>query len=188
MQHWRIQQKLRSFAAKHALPEPVLAEDDDGKHVFVYSHDKNHRYAYSLTWSANQDHLLWVMLNPGTGESEGRRRTTFERCKKWSKAMGYGGLLFGNVFSRRSKSARELLKLQPGPDAKNNDALLLLSALAAEIIVAWGDDGARSDQPARLCGILTSPKCFGYTNNGQPRHPLYVPQNTPLVSWPRSKA
>jgi hypothetical protein len=184
----RVVKQLQFLAAALGLPEPIVAEDHDGQHIFVYSHDQSRRYAYSLTWAARQGHLLWVMLNPGTGESEGRRRSTFERCKEWSKSMGYGGLLFGNVFSQRSKSARDLLTLRPGPDTLNDHALSLLSNIAPETIVAWGSHGAKSEQAKQLRASLRNPKCFGYTKNGQPRHPLYVRKGTPLVTWPRSEA
>lgn len=188
MQPLRVAQQLQSFAAESGLPVPVLTEDRDGHHVFVYSKEKRHRYAYSLTWSINQPHLLWVMLNPGTGESEGRRRNTFERCKQWSKSLGYGGLLFGNVFSLRAKSARELLNLNLEQDPLNDRALLVLSKLARETIVAWGNHGAKSDKPSQLAALLRGAQCFGYTKSGQPRHPLYVPGNAQLVSWPRGDA
>lgn len=178
-----ILQDLQSFARQHGLPDPVVGSEPDGHHAFVYSSDKTRRYAYSLTWKAGQPHLLWVMLNPGTGESEGRRRNTFERCKTWSHSMGYGGLIFGNVFSLRAKSAEELLKLKHPPDALNNEALAFLSKLASETIVAWGDHGAKSDRPPALRKLLSSPKCFRLTKAGQPRHPLYVSANTPLVAW-----
>lgn len=175
--------ELQSFARAHGLPDPALSDESDGCHVFVYSLDKTRRYAYSLTWAAEKPHLLWVMLNPGTGESEGRRRSTFERCKKWSISMGFGGLIFGNVFSLRSKSAVDLLKLPQPSDALNNEALALLSKLASETIVAWGNHGAKSDRPSSLRTLLSSPKCFGCTKTGQPRHPLYVRGDAPLVDW-----
>jgi len=126
------------------------------------------------------------MLNPGTGESEGRRRNTFERCKQWSTKMGYGGLIFGNVFSLRSKAAKDILGVPHAADFLNREALSLLSRLASSTIVAWGNHGAKSDQPASLRTVLTNPKCFGYTKLGQPRHPLYVAASTPLVAWPYS--
>ena len=177
--------ELRSFAHRHGLPHPALAEDVDGRHAFLYSRDKARRYAYSLTWAEEQPHVLWVMLNPGTGETEGRRRNTFERCKQWSRSMGYGGLLFGNVFSLRSKSAKELLKLQDSPDNINQHALEFLAGLSPQTIVAWGSHGANSDRPNSLRGVLANPKCFGYTKSGQPRHPLYVAGTTSLVPWVR---
>lgn len=183
MRRLAVLHELESFARAHGLPEPVVSDQPDGKHVFVYSQDRTRRYAYSLTWEPDQPHLLWVMLNPGTGESEGRRRHTFERCKAWSYSMGYGGLIFGNVFSLRSKSAKELLKLPQPSDALNNEALSFLSKLASETIVAWGHHGARSDRPSSLRSVLSSPRCLGYTKSGQPRHPLYVPASTRLIVW-----
>ena len=188
MQRLRPIDELRSFAARHSLSEPVLAEDHDGQHLFVYSNDKRRRYAYSLTWAPKGHHLLWVMLNPGTGESEGRRRNTFERCRHWSQTLGFGGLLFGNVFSIRSKSARELLSLKSAPDPLNDEALLMLSGLAQQTIVAWGNHGAKSERPLQLAATLKEAKCFGYTQSGQPRHPLYVRGDTDLVPWPLSDA
>ena len=71
-----LRAELHLFARKHGLPQPVLTEDLDGRHAFLYSHDTARRYAYSLTWAEEQPHVLWVMLNPGTGETEGRRRNT----------------------------------------------------------------------------------------------------------------
>lgn len=146
MQRRPLLESFQSFTARHGLATPVLVEDQDGQHVFVYSNNKNHRYAYSLSWSPTEEHILWVMLNPGTRESEGRRRNTFERCKQWSKSLGFGGLLFGNVFSQRSKSAKELLKLQLGPDPLNDEALVLLSSSAPRTIVAMGKPWCKIEQ------------------------------------------
>lgn len=179
----RVVRELQAFAEKHRLPEPVLAEDYDGHHAFLYSQDGTRRSAYSLTWSADQAHILWVMLKPGTGETEGRRRNTFECCKQWSRSMGYGGLLLGNVFSLRSKSAKELMKPRKPTDDLNVQALTMLARLAPETIVASGNDGAKADRSGSLQSVLHNAKCFGYTKRGQPRHPLYVPGSTPLVAW-----
>jgi hypothetical protein len=168
------------------MPDTVPCTD--GNHTFLYSRDKTRRYAYSLTWDDNLDHILWVMLNPGTGESQGRRRNTFERCKQWSRAMGYGGMIFGNVFSLRSKSAKDLPKLDHSPDAVNELALEFLSGLAPATVVAWGNHGAKSDRPSSLHDVLSSAKCFGYTKKREPRHPLYVANKTALIAWPGDAA
>lgn len=183
MQPRLIAVSFSAFAEAHHLPDPLVRDDEDGQHVFVYSHDQSRRYAYALSWATDQPHLLWVMLNPGTGEAEGRRRNTFERCKRWTREQGYGGLMFGNVFSLRTRSARDLLKMSEPADDLNHEALELLSTLASGTIVAWGNHGARSDRPAALHGKLVQPCCFGLTLAGQPRHPLYVAKDTPLQAW-----
>jgi hypothetical protein len=180
--------ELEHFALRHDLPKPELAQKADGQHVFLYSQNRDRRYAYSLTWTQGQSHILWVMLNPGTGETENRRRNTFERCKQWSLSMGYGGMIFGNIFSLRSKSAKDLFALGPTSEALNEYALQYLSQLAPETIVAWGNHGAKSNQPKALHRVLSNPKCFGYTKVGQPRHPLYIASQTPLVVWQNTLA
>ena len=176
-------QKLEAFSLENGLPSPLIVNDSDGHHAFLYSSDKIRRYAYALTWDASRPHVLWVMLNPGTGETEGRRRNTFERCKKWSIERGYGGLVFGNVFSLRSKSAKDLLRMPCPNDDLNKEMLPFLSNLSAYTIVAWGNHGAKSVLPASLREVLPNAHCFGLTQTGQPRHPLYVPARTPLVAW-----
>ncbi|MBN8503085.1 MAG: DUF1643 domain-containing protein [Burkholderiales bacterium] len=174
---------LQTFARRHGLLEPDVRSDADGTHVFVYSADMCRRYAYSLTWSDDEQHLLWIMLNPGTGETEGRRRNTFERCKAWTRSMGFGGMLFGNVSAYRSRSAVELLQQAQPPDPLNDEALEHLSRLAGKTVVAWGNHGARAVHVASLRQHLLAPQCFGLTKVGQPRHPLYVPATTPLIPW-----
>jgi hypothetical protein len=38
------------------MPDTVPCTD--GNHTFLYSRDETRRYAYSLTWDENQDHIL----------------------------------------------------------------------------------------------------------------------------------
>lgn len=178
-----VVESLENFSVEHGLPSPMILDDHNGRNCFVYSLDKSRRYAYSLTWDPSLPHVLWVMLNPGTGETEGRRRNTFERCKKWSIEQGYGGLIFGNVFSLRSKSAKDLLRLHLSEDALNSAALSFLSRLSSNTIVAWGNHGAKSNMPESLRSVLPNARCFGLTQARQPRHPLYVPSAAPLVAW-----
>ena len=167
-----VVESLEIFSVEHGLPSPLIVDDHNGRNCFMYSLDKSRRYAYSLTWDQSLPHVLWVMLNPGTGETEGRRRNTFERCKKWSIEQGYGGLIFGNVFSLRSKSAEDLLRLQYSEDELNSIALSFLTNLASDTIVAWVNHGAKSHLPESLRETLPNARCFGLTKTSQPRHPL----------------
>jgi len=92
---------LAAFAESHGLKywEEVLP--DGTLRQTVQSTDNSKRYALLESWNMNLPPLLWVMFNPGTGEIEGRRRRTLDRCRRWSKEWGYGGLLVGNVHASR---------------------------------------------------------------------------------------
>lgn len=149
---------------------------------FVYSGDKTKRYAYRHTWNATGPHVLWVMLNPGTGETENRRRNTLERCISWSKQWGYGGLLIGNVSAVRAKSAKELKSMRLTFDPINQEALRVLRLHALETVVAWGGKGAVH---AEAClHLLEGSVCLAVTAKGEPKHPLYLPANSERKAWP----
>ena len=174
---------LKAFASKHTLRfETVLALDGIGE-ASVYSWDMKKRYAYLQIWEPAKPIVLWVMLNPGTGDTEQRRRNTLERCKGWSKDWKYGGLLIGNVFATRAKSSKLLFKTAQPIDDLNDEALRLLSAEAKETIVAWV--GKRRAHPSiqRLLTTLRGARCLGVTKKGEPFHPLYVKRAVTPIAW-----
>jgi hypothetical protein len=174
---------IERFASARDLKFRRETSVDGAMHEYVYSHDMARRYAYSLTWEPSKQMVLWVMLNPGTGETEQRRRNTLERCKLWSREWGYGGLFIGNVFATRTKSAKELVGQIAEADPANESALRLLRAAAAETIVAWGSNGRRQNRAEALAPLLKGAWCLGFTARGEPRHPLYVPRNTSRIRW-----
>lgn len=165
------------------LLSPLEAYSGGGQQEFLYSADKARRYAYRLCWDATKPYVLWVMLNPGTGETEQRRRNTLERCISWSKQWGFGGLLIGNVFAVRTRSARELVRQELSSDPLNEEALALMRELATETVVAWGGKGARHRRSSTIAPLLAGANCLGFTAKGEPRHPLYVPSATVRVPW-----
>lgn len=61
--------------------------------------------------------------------------------------------------------------------------LRIITAAAAQTIVAWGTHGRLRGRSAQVGPFLDSPMCLGITKRGEPRHPLYVASDTPLVPW-----
>ena len=145
--------ELREFASARGLLFCADRSNAGVTRVSVYSQDKTKRYAYLLLWQPPNPIILWVMLNPGTGDTEMRRRTTLDRCKDWSEQWGYGGLLIGNVFATRAKSAKALGRPSEFFDPINNDALHFLKERAGEVVVAWGSR-ARSGACAVVATVV----------------------------------
>jgi len=178
-----VPSEIESFASMHGLKFKRESSIDGNAHEYAYSQDMAKRYAYSQTWNAAKPKVLWVMLNPGTGETEKRRRNTLERCKLWSSEWGFGGLFIGNVFATRTKSAKELANQGKEPDKLNEAALRLLKAVATETVVAWGSKGRHQGGAKLLAPLLEGAACLGLTVSGEPRHPLYVSKLTSRTRW-----
>ena len=145
------------------------------------------RYRYQLGrhWEIGAT-ALWIMLNPSTADAT-VDDNTIKRCIAFSQREGFGSLLVGNIYAFCSTDPRALSKLDAidafGPD---NDLHLRQMALrASRVICAWGSHAA----PEWLC-LQALPRtpggmwCLGKTKSGSPKHPLYLPANTPLEPFP----
>jgi hypothetical protein len=174
---------LKQFASPRRLRFKLGKSPDGAPEEYVLSSDEKKRYAYKQTWDATKPHVLWVMLNPGTGEIEKRKRPTLGRCKKWSEEWGYGGLFIGNILATRAKSGKLLLQQADVNDEHNEAALRFLKEHAARTVVAWGNKWRHQQQVQRLKRIFDGSDCFGLTKKGEPRHPLHVRKDTALSRW-----
>jgi hypothetical protein len=143
------------------------------------------RYAFGRWWG-NTDlatTAVWVLLNPATGDTERRRRPTLERCISRSRATGHTGLVIVNLFAFRDTNPRNL-RTAPDPIGPANDEVLrVMTTAGAQTIAAWGGHGRIGGRSTQVGPLLDSPLCLGVTQRGEPRHPLYVAEDTPQVPW-----
>jgi hypothetical protein len=174
---------LQTFAGVRGLDYVTSSPARGLSDCYVYSPDMAYRYAFARWWDAEGPLVLWVGINPGKGDTENRRRPTLERCIAWTKAWGAGGLAFANLFAVRANKPRGLLQMAEPVGRHNDAALLALSQAAWRTVAAWGGHGRLLDRGRAVAPLLVSPFCLGITAIGQPRHPLYVPSNTPVVPW-----
>jgi hypothetical protein len=156
-------------------------------HEYLYSVEAPgnplHRFAYAQIWNVELPMVLWVMLNPGTAETEARRRPTLERCIQWSRPRGFGGLFVANLTSVRTKSAKDLLKSELICDPRNVPVLRCLKTMSCQTIVAWGNSGAKLDGIGDVMRLFEDELCLAITKKGQPQHPLYVRGDAELLVW-----
>lgn len=133
---------------------------------------------------------LFIMLNPSTA-TDTADDPTIRRCIGYAQGWGYDILEVANLFSYRATMPDELYRIQD-PVGPGNDLHILKAAERAEVIVcAWGAHGAKDDRGGAVLRMLagrTTPApltCLGFTGSGsglQPRHPLYLRRNLPLLN------
>lgn len=157
------------------------------------------RYRYRL------DRILWemgfgvrhntlalvIMVNPSTADADEDDQTLkkVQGLISRVKTIGLGRIAVCNLFAWRATDVTELGKAED-PIGPENDRIILEAMDEADIvIVAWG---ARSKFPKGYSGrvdeIMTMAKragkplhYWGVTGAGDPRHPLMIAYDTPLL-------
>jgi hypothetical protein len=125
---------------------------------------------------------LFIGLNPSIADAE-IDDPTLNRCIKFARAWGYGGLVIGNLFAYRATDPKQLKRISD-PVGPEND--LWVGRLRSEVqlaVAAWGHRGVLQDRAARVSERMGELYCLGTTRSGAPRHPLYVPAVTMPVPW-----
>ena len=152
-----------------------------------FSPDRRHRYSLIHRWNPlfGDRLILWIGLNPSTAD-EAKLDPTLTRIADFSKRAGFDGFWMANLFALRTPYPEEMMKADE-PVGPENDAWLLRAAERCErIVAAWGVTGtyqARADAVVRLlAGRELS--CLGTTQDGHPRHPLYVAAKQGFAPWP----
>lgn len=163
----------------------------NGTDYAVFSPDRTYRYELARRWSLGPL-ILWLMLNPSTADAMSDDPTC-RRLRAFTRrfAPSAGGFHVVNLYALRATDPTELWR-HPDPVGPAGDDALHAAAGATAmdglpVIVAWGMHGARNDRGARVAADLAAARvrmlCLGTTQNGQPRHPLYVRGDTPLQPY-----
>lgn len=164
----------------------------------VYRYDLTRRWEQPLGFEHSYEDdapelALWIMLNPSTADAT-QDDPTIRRCRTFSKREGAGGMVVVNVCALRATDPRALLGAHDdgrdhlGPENKQTIDTWLRHPKVSLAIAAWGTFAASSMLPtvdvrelALGCGRTLF--CLGKTKTGDPRHPLYVKHDAPLVPY-----
>lgn len=142
------------------------------------------RYRYLLwrRWGDGEP-AVFILLNPSTAD---HRQTdpTVERCLRRARDWGHPAMIVANLFALRSPDPRYLYEHGEPVGSRNDDAIRGAAEGAAVLVCGWGNRGALLDRHREALQLIRaaggSPRCFGHTKQGYPRHPLYVPYSAPL--------
>jgi len=150
---------------------------------------QKYRYTLARTWRKKGLLFAYFGINPSTADANIDDATV----KKWigfTERNGGRGFIVGNVFSYRATNVKELAKCHNPTGGMANASHILTIIKKADVLVpCWGN---ASKVPAHLrhnisdlMSLLIESgkpiKIFGKTKSGDPRHPLMLSYNTPLI-------
>lgn len=133
---------------------------------------------------------VFAMLNPSKAD-EFTDDATVRRCIHFAGRLGATKLRIVNLYAFCATDPRQLWKTAD-PIGPGNDTWIRAAAAEARttngfVVAAWGTH-ARTDRVRAVTEMLASTTtiyCLGTTQSGAPRHPLYLPNDTPLQTWPQ---
>lgn len=147
-----------------------------------------YRYILERIWEEALPPLAMIGLNPSIADALIDDRTVGRACG-FAKREGAGGLLLGNLYAFRSTDPDALWTVADpiGPENDGWLAQIVARSFPHPIVCAWGvnaKDARWSDVAARMASSGARLVCLGKTQDGSPRHPLYVRADQPLEAFP----
>lgn len=145
--------------------------------------DGPYRYRLWRIWDELGDRLAWVMLNPSTA-NEMDPDPTMTKCMGFARRWGFGGIEIVNLYAFRTaypKILRAAIKEHGEPYAvgpRNQEYIESVLSRAKTVVAAWGARPFAIDRAAAIQTTLAlhpNHICLGITDEGHPRHPLYIP-------------
>ncbi len=148
----------------------------------IYSDDEKYRYTLSRTWDGKKQKILFIGLNPSTA-TELKNDPTVTRMMNFAKKWDFGTATVCNVFAFRATHPKDL-KTQIDPVGQDNDINLQQEINKADkIIAAWGNHAKFQNRSREIQKFLKNFEHFGLTNQGEPRHVLYLPSDAKLKAF-----
>jgi hypothetical protein len=160
-------------------------EHTAGTDQAAFSPCRSYRYGLTRRWASGPT-ACWVMLNPSKADAF-KADPTIKRVIGFTQRIGCGGLVVVNLYALRSTKP-DALWTHPDPIGPLGEQFLRSNANSRTLtIAAWGAHGARNGRGQQVADMLADAGlrvwCLGTTANGQPKHPLYVKGDTPLVPY-----
>ncbi len=147
-----------------------------------FSLDRIYRYRLWRFWDKRKGLVLFIGLNPSTA-GENVNDPTIRRCIGFAMDWGYGGMLMGNIFAYRNTYPETLKTCDVDPIGIENDTeLYTMNSEAKRTVLCWGNGGIYKGRGNVVsCKMFPNALNFGFTKQGQPKHPLYLAKNTILM-------
>jgi len=145
---------------------------------------KAYRYWLRRRWDEGPE-VIFIGLNPSTADSKSDD-PTLRRIMGFSHKWGFSGVTVINLFAWRSQDPRELRKVEDPVGPRNNYWLKKFSQGTEPVVAAWGNGGGFRARNQFVLATVAELYCFGKTQRGHPRHPLYAPVNSRLIELDKS--
>lgn len=162
-----------------------------------FRHDPAERFGAVFSPCGAYRYLLWRlpspraavlgmgMLNPSTAD-ERADDPTVARCRRIAAQAGHANLLVWNLFAYRATAPADLKRAAEPVGPENDAAIALALGLSGRTVLAWGNHAShrgRGDEVLARLPPNMPVAALGLTQQGHPRHPLYLATTVRPRRW-----
>ena len=158
----------------------------------IFSEDGKFRYALwrhcADMFSMPQHPIirLQISLNPSSAGAL-NNDPTITRSMVRARKDGFGIFIQGNLSAYISTDPKLFLKAGCQIGAETDAYLKQMIDLAlssdGQVVCAWGSFQGISARAKEVLKMIPEPYCLGVNSDGQPKHPLYVGYDIPVVKY-----
>ena len=148
----------------------------------IFSDDRIYRYALWRVWNNNQPVLLQIGLNPSKA-NEIRSDPTITRGIVRADKTGFGGFLMANLYAYVSTQPGALLGDGDFIGEYTDYYLKQMIDVSQRQLCGWGFFLPVLRRAPTVLAMIKEPYCLGMNKDSQPKHPLYVGYNVPMIKY-----
>ena len=152
----------------------------------IFSDDRKYRYILWRVWHSDPILRLLIGLNASTA-NEFKDDPTVIRDIKRSSKDGFGGFLRVNLYAFCSAYPKILLGDGDFVGVENDDYIRLAVSMTHQSVCGWGSFQAVANRAPEVLKMIPEPYCLGINKDGQPKHPLYISYDTPIIRYKAMK-
>ena len=149
------------------------------------------RYELRRVWDDSLPPLVMGALNPSKADALIDDPTAI-RVWRRGERLGCGSIIMWNLGAGRATDPADWMRMPDPIGPENDDHIRRILTECRDrngiAVVGWGAGGGHRSRDKIACLIAKEVgvtfKCLGATKWGQPRHPLYIANDQPLVDWP----
>lgn len=149
-----------------------------------WSADRSRRYCLARIWDAGPIATV-IALNPSTADDHADDATN-RRLMGLLATHGFAGYWLVNLLPDVQTDPRRVQWAKRRFSPRNRASIEGAIDACDCVILAWGTLGSRLPFRRQIIDMAEAPWCFGLTQSGEPRHPLYLPKNTVLRRYTKT--
>jgi len=150
----------------------------------IFSEDRRYRYALWRVWNSRKPLLTAICLNPSDA-NELKDDPTITRLMARAYKNGFGGLLMANLYAYVSTDPKALLNNHNTVGELTDYYIKQMVILSDRQLCGWGSFKPVTKRAPAVLLMLKEPYCLGINADGQPKHPLYIGYDVPMVRYSR---